>query len=109
MISLLHAMGKRQEDKDFPVTSLAVPQHSEYILLASRRFLKSTSYIHSSTDGHLCCFHVLAIIYSAVMNTGVHVSLSLLVSSDQGSPDLPILCNARSSIVFGLLVQQWRQ
>ena len=37
--------------------------------------------IHSSADGHLGCFHVLAIIKSAVMNTGVHVSFSILVSS----------------------------
>ena len=37
--------------------------------------------IHSSADGHLGCFHVLAIINSAVMNIGVHVSLSDLVSS----------------------------
>ena len=36
--------------------------------------------IHSSADGHLAYFHVLAIINSAAMNTEVHVSLSILVS-----------------------------
>ena len=36
--------------------------------------------IHSSADGHLGCFHVLAMINSAEMNIGVHVSLSDLVS-----------------------------
>ena len=37
--------------------------------------------IHSSADGHRGCFHVLAIINSATVDIGVHVSLSILVSS----------------------------
>ena len=35
---------------------------------------------HSSADGHLSCFRVLAIVNSASMNIGEHVFLSILVS-----------------------------
>ena len=38
-------------------------------------------FIHSSVDGRLGCFHVLAILNSAAMNNGIHVSFSILVSS----------------------------
>ena len=45
--------------------------------------------IHSSADGHLGCFHVLAMINSAAMNIGVDVSISDLVS---------LVCMPRSGI-----------
>ena len=39
----------------------------------------TTNFIYSSVDGHLGCFHVLAIVNSAAMNNGIHVSFSILV------------------------------
>ena len=61
--------------------------------------------IHSSADGHLGCFHVLAMINSAVMNIGVHVSLSDLVS---------LVCMPRSGIaeateLCGYRSKHWQQ
>ena len=78
--------------------------------------------IHSSADGHLGCFYVLAMINSAAMNIGVHMSLSDLVSLVcmptvlypfvcmrakllQSCPTLrdPIDCSPPSSSVHGIL------
>ena len=49
-------------------------------------------FIHSSVNGHLGCFHILAIVNSAAVNSGVHVSFSTLVSSGY-MPGVGLLCH----------------
>ena len=38
-------------------------------------------FIHSSADGHLGCFHVLAVVDSAAVNIGVPVSFRIVIFS----------------------------
>ena len=44
-------------------------------------YMYNTFFIHSSVDGHLRFFYVLANVNSAAMNNGIHVSFSILISS----------------------------
>ena len=40
--------------------------------------------IHSSVDGHLGCFRILAVVNSAAVNTGVHIAFWIMFFSRYG-------------------------
>ena len=51
-------------------------------------------FIHSSVDGQLGRFHVLAIVNAAAVNHEVHVSFSVMVSSGN-------MCNSSIAVSYG--------
>ena len=54
-------------------------------------------FIHSSVDGHLSCFHLLAVVNSAAMNTRVQVLFTHLFSILRGY--IPQNTNGNSVLV----------
>ena len=57
--------------------------------------------IHSSVDGYLGCFHVLAILNSAAMNIGMHASFSMKILS--GYMPSSGTAGSYGSSIFGFL------
>ena len=51
---------------------------AEYFIV----YIYHVFFIHSSIDGHLGCFHVLATVNSAAVNIGAHVTFSIMVFSE---------------------------
>ena len=66
------------------ITWLELTQTFFFFLIAEWHFnvyMYHSFFIHSPVDGHLGCFHVLAFVKSAAMNTEVHVSFRIVVFS----------------------------
>ena len=71
------------------------------------------SFIHASVEEHLCCFLILAVVNSAALNIGVHVSSRINVfvfseyiprrglSGSRGSPLFSLFL--RTSILFSIV------
>ena len=52
---------------------------NSFFLWLSNIYMYHIFFIHSSVSRHLTCFHVLAIVNSAAVNIGVHVSFWIVV------------------------------
>ena len=65
--------------------SIYIPTNSTRAFLFMVEYLSIVYRYHkffilSSVDGHLGCFHVLAVVNSAAVNNGIHASFSILAS-----------------------------
>ena len=60
-------------------------------------------YIHLSVDGHLGCFHTLAIINNAAMNTGMHIFFLIHVFYFSGYIPRSGILGSYSSSTFSFL------
>ena len=65
--------------QDFhPFYGLIIPViHIRYIYTHTHTHTSGTFFIHSSIDGHLGCFHILATIDNAAMRIGVHIQFQI--------------------------------
>ena len=60
-------------------------------------------FIHSSVDGHLGCFHILAIVNNAAVNIGVHISSQISVFDFFKSVPRSGIIRSYGSSVFNFL------
>ena len=74
-----------------------------YIYLSIYICISHIFFTHSSLDEHLHCFHIFAIVNSAVMNIGVHVSFQISVFGFFGYIPLSGIAGSYGSSIFSFL------
>ena len=63
----------------------------------------TSSFIHSSIDGHLGCFHALTIVHNAAINTGVRLSFQINVFVFLGCMSSSRIARSYDSSIFSFL------
>ena len=83
---------------------LQLAKFSSFLCLSSiPLYIYHIFYIHSSVDGHLGCFHNLAVVNNTAMNIGVDVSFQISVFGFFGYIPKSGIAQAYGSSIFSFL------
>ena len=65
--------------------------------------MSHSCYMHSSIDGHLCCFHILVIVNNTAVNKGVLVLFRISVLGSFGYIPRSGIAESKGRSIFNLL------